>query len=89
MDITSTMNNKVMNSQLKLLDNSKSSLMNQSGSYNSTNNVKDLEMKLLNRKSLFKNNTFANNNVIYQRNYSSNKQLQKVSIKKKATSHLH
>ena len=89
MDITSTMNNKVMNSQLKLLDNSKSSLMNQSGSYNSTNNVKDLEMKLLNRKSLFKNNTFAHNNVIYQRNYSSNKQLQKVSIKKKATSHLH
>ena len=89
MDITSTMNNKVMNSQLKLLDNSKSSLMNQSGSYNSTNNVKDLEMKLLNRKSLFKNNTFANNNVIYQRNYSSNKQLQKVSIKKKATSHFH
>ena len=88
MDITSTMNNKVMNSQLKLLDNSKSSLMNQSGSYNSTNNVKDLEMKLLNRKSLFKN-TFVNNNVIYQRNYSSNKQLQKVSIKKKATSHLH
>ena len=83
------MNNKVMNSQLKLLDNSKSSLMNQSGSYNSTNNVKDLEMKLLNRKSLFKNNTFANNNAIYQRNYSSNKQLQKVSIKKKATSHLH
>ena len=88
MDITSTMNNKVMNSQLKLLDNSKSSLMNQSGSYNSTNNVKDLEMKLLNRKSIFKN-TFVNNNVIYQRNYSSNKQLQKVSIKKKATSHLH
>ena len=89
MDITSTMNNKVMNSQLKLLDNSKSSLMNQSGSYNNESNIKDLEMKLLNRKSLFKNNSFANKNVIYKRNYSSNKQLQTVSIKKKSTSHPH
>lgn len=87
MDITSTMNNKVMSSQLKLLDNSGSGLVNQSGSYNSTNNLKDLEMRLVNRKSLFRNDSFGENT--YKRNYTSNKQLKTVSIKKKATFHPH